>query len=285
MQPPPADLDITIADVDRLLATQHPSLRGRLERVAHGWDNDVFRLGDDLAVRLPRRQEAAQLVEHEQRWLPELAPRLPVRIPVPVAVGHPDEHYPWAWSVVPWFAGRRGLDIDPRERDGLAVELAGVLRALHVPAPPDAPHNPYRGVPMSERDDVVRERLTIAPELLPAWDAGRDAAPWRGPSLWLHGDLYPGNFVVDGGRLAALIDFGDLCAGDPASDLSVAWLTFTAAGRAVFREALADRYDDADWTRARGWAAALALISFDSPDPGFRAMARHARSQLTEDGR
>lgn len=281
MQPPAADLDITVADVERLLRAQHPELLGPLERVAHGWDNDVFHLGDHLAVRLPRREPAAQLVEHEQRWLPELAPRLPVRIPVPVAVGRPDEHYPWAWSVVPWFDGRRGLDVDPRERDALAVALAAVLRALHAPAPPDAPYNPYRGVPMRERDEVVRDRLAGAPELLPAWEAGLAAAPWAGPPLWLHGDLHPGNVVVRDGELAALIDFGDLCAGDPASDLSVAWLAFTATGRSAFRAALADRYDDADWTRARGWAAALALISVGSPDPGFRAMASHARAQLT----
>ncbi|GAA3899873.1 aminoglycoside phosphotransferase family protein [Microbacterium invictum] len=281
MQPPPADLDIAVADVDRLLATQHPALRGPLTRVAHGWDNDVFRLGDDLAVRLPRRELAAHLIENEQRWLPELAPRLAVPIPVPVALGVPDEHFPWHWSVVPWFPGRRGLDLAPHERDAVAVELAGVLRALHVPAPTTAPVNPFRGVPMRQRDDVIRERLAIAPELLPVWEAGLAASEWRGPDVWLHGDMHAGNVIFDGDRIGALIDFGDMCSGDPASDLSVAWLAFTATGRTAFRAALADLYDESDWTRARGWAAALALISVDSDDPGFRAVARHARTQLT----
>lgn len=278
---PPADIDITVADVDRLLADQHPSLCGPLRRVAHGWDNDVFRLGDHLAVRLPRRESAAHLIEHEQRWLPELARRVPVPIPVPVAVGEPDELYPWRWSVVPWFAGRRALDLAPHERDVFAVDLAGVLRALHDPAPPDAPHNPYRGVPTAERDGTVRERLTDVPALLGVWDAGLAAPGWVGPPLWLHGDLHPGNLVVDGTRLAALIDFGDLCAGDPASDLSVAWLAFTPAGRAAFRAALADRYDDADWARARGWAAALAPIFLHAEDDGMRAAGEHVIAQLT----
>ncbi len=282
MPHPPADLEITVADVERLIATQHPDLRGQLEHVAHGWDNDVFRLGDDLAVRLPRREAAARLIEHEQRWLPELAPALPVPIPVPVAVGAADALFPWHWSVVPWFTGRRGLDIGALDRDAFAEPLARALRALHVPAPADAPHNPYRGVPMAARDAVVRERLTAAPELAALWDAGRAAPEWTGPSLWLHGDLHAGNFVVgDDGGLAALIDFGDLCAGDPASDLAVAWLAFTGAGRGAFRSALADRYDDADWARARGWAAALAFIFLDLPDPAFRAMAHHAVAQLT----
>lgn len=277
---PPADIDITVADVDRLLAAQHPALRAPLRRVAHGWDNDVFRLGGDLAVRMPRREAAAQLIEHEQRWLPELAARVPVPIPVPVAVGVADAQYPWRWSVVPWFAGRRGLDLELRERDGLAAELAAVLRAVHTPAPVDAPHNPVRGVPMAERDGVVRDRLADLPGLVPIWEAGLRARPWRGPAVWLHGDVYPGNFIVDGDRIAALIDFGDLCAGDPASDLSVAWLAFTAAGRATFRTALADLYDEADWTRARGWAAALAPISLHAEDDGMRAMSQHAVAQL-----
>lgn len=280
---PPADIDITVADVDRLLADQHPSLRGPLHRVAHGWDNAVFRLGDDLAVRLPRRETAAHLIAHEQRWLPSLARRVPVPIPVPVAVGEPDELYPWRWSVVPWFAGRRALDLAPHDRDAFAGELAGVLRALHTTAPSEAPRNPYRGVPMAERDHTVRERLTALPELLRVWDAGLAASGWDGPPLWLHGDLHPGNIVVDGTRLAALIDFGDVCAGDPASDLSVAWLAFTTRGRAAFREALADRYDDADWTRARGWAAALAPIFLGAEDDGMRAAGEHLVAQLTRE--
>src|SRR5690606_21675747 len=155
------------------------------------------------------------------------APRLPVAIPVPVAVGVPDKGFPWRWSVVPWFAGRRALDLEPHQRDAFAVELAGVLRALHTPAPADAPHNPVRGVPLAERSAVVRERLADLPQLLPLWAAGLAAPGWTGPALWLHGDIHPGNIVVGDDRLAALIDFGDMCAGDPASDLSVAWLAFT----------------------------------------------------------
>lgn len=145
MSHPAAEVSLTVVDVDRLLASQHPGLRGPLRPEAHGWDNEVFRLGDALAVRLPRREAAATLIEHEQRWLPEIASRLPVRIPVPVAVGVPEGEYPWRWSVVPWFDGVRAMDLPTAERDGIAGTLADTLRALHIPAPADAPLNPVRG--------------------------------------------------------------------------------------------------------------------------------------------
>ncbi len=280
MPQPPADVTLTVADADRLLASQHPMLRGDLRAVAHGWDNDVFRLGDDLAVRLPRREAAARLIEHEQRWLPVLAPLLPVPVPVPVAVGIPDAWYPWHWSVVPWFDGARALDLPAAERDVLAEELADVLRALHVAAAPEAPVNPVRGVPLRSRDEIVRERLTATPELADAWSDAVAAPDWEGPPVWVHGDVHPGNLVVRDGRLSALIDFGDLCGGDPACDLAIAWTGFTAVGRDVFRARLAGRYDDATWRRARGWAVSIATLMLEADDPGFRAMSSHAVAQL-----
>lgn len=280
MPHPPAELDLTAADVDRLVSTQHPRLRGPLQRVAHGWDNDLFRLGEDLAVRLPRRELAAALVEKEHRWLPDLAPLLPVPIPAPVAVGLPDETFPWRWTIQPWFAGVRALDRSADELDVIADELAEVLLALHVPSPRDAPVHPVRGVPMADRDEAVRSRLAHYPDLLPVWSAGVAAPAWAGPAVWVHGDVHPGNLVLDGDRIAALIDFGDLSSGDPACDLATAWLTFTARGRSRFRGRLGDRYDDATWVRARGWAAGLASLVIDAEDPGFRRMGRHAVAQL-----
>lgn len=280
MSQPAAEVDLTVADVDRLIAMQHPGLRGRLHQAAHGWDNEVFRLGEDLAVRLPRREAAARLIEHEQRWLPELGPRLPVPTPVPVAVGRPQGHYRWSWSIVPWFDGRRLIDLAPHDRDRFAEELAAVLAALHVAAPPDAPHNPVRGVPLHERDAVVRARLMELPELVSVWTDSVSAPEWdRGP-VWLHGDLHPANVIAGETGLAAVIDFGDLCLGDPAGDLAVAWTTFTDAGRRRFVSALGERYDDATWRRARGWAVSLATLMRDSPDPGMRAMSSHTVGQL-----
>ena len=281
MAHPPAEVTLTVEDVDRLIASQHPSLRGPLELVAHGWDNDLFRLGDDLAVRLPRRQLAAPLIEHEQRWLPRIAERMPVPIPAPVALGVPTETYPWAWSIVPWFGGRGASESDAASRDAIAEQLADALLALHTPAPPDAPANPYRGVPLADRDGVVRERLAPHPALLAVWEAALTTPAWSGPRLWLHGDVHPGNVLIEGGRMSALIDFGDLTSGDPANDLSAAWLFFTATGRARFRARFGDRYDDATWERARGWAAAFAGIALDTPEHGFGALGAHALRELT----
>lgn len=280
MPQPPAEVTLTAADVDRLLAAQHPSLRGQLRHVAHGWDNEVFRLGDDLAVRLPRREAAAHLIAHEQRWLPELAPALPVAIPVPVAVGVPDELYPWHWSIVPWFPGRRVIDLPVDERDLLAGEIAAVLRRLHVPAPADAPRNPVRGVPLRDRDAAVRRRVAGTPALERLWDAGLSAGEWEGPDVWVHGDVHPGNLIAHAGRLSALIDFGDMCAGDPACDLAVAWTAFGPAGRSQLREELGDGYDEAMWTRARAWALAFATLLADADDDWLRALSAHATDQL-----
>jgi aminoglycoside phosphotransferase (APT) family kinase protein len=278
---PPAEVTLTVEDVDRLVAAQHPTLRGPLELVAHGWDNDVFRLGDDLAVRLPRRQVAAALIENEQRWLPEMAERMPVPVPAPVALGAPGDDYPWAWSIVPWFAGRSAMESDAASRGAIAEQLADALLALHTPAPADAPANSYRGVPLAERDEVVRERLAPHPSLLAVWDAALAAPAWHGPKLWLHGDVHPGNVLIDDGRMSALIDFGDLTSGDPANDLSAAWLFFTTSGRERFRARLGDRYDTATWERARGWAAAFAGIALETPEHGFDALGAHALRELT----
>lgn len=280
MPEPDAEVTLTVDDVDRLLRTQHPQLRDELRRVAHGWDNDVFRLGERWAVRLPRRAMAAQLIEHEQRWLPGLAERLPVPVPAPVAVGMPQGDYPWRWSVVPWFDGGRMIDRAPAERDVFVERIADVLDALHVPAPPDAPHNPFRGVPMRTRDDIVRARLSGLPQLRRAWDAAVSAPEWSAPAVWVHGDLHPANIVVNGGELAAVIDFGDMCGGDPACDLAVAWMAFTPDGRDRLRSRLSGRYDDATWLRARGWAAAFAAIMHDLADPAMRALSVHTIGQI-----
>lgn len=280
MVQPPAEVTLTVDDVDCLLAAQLPDLRGPLRLVANGWDNEVFRLGDSLAVRLPRRRAAAELVVHEQRWLPELAPGLPLPIPVPVAVGLPEGEYPWRWSVVPWFDGGRALDAPTAVRDGFAPQLADFLRALHRASPADAPFNPVRGVPLSSRDGIVRERLSDA-ALRAIWDDAVAAPEWGRAPVWVHGDIHPGNLVIDdAGDLTAVIDFGDMCGGDPACDLAIAWTGFGAAGRAAFRARLGDAYDDATWRRARGWAVAMATLVAGADDPGLRTMSAHATAHL-----
>ncbi|PFG43409.1 aminoglycoside phosphotransferase (APT) family kinase protein [Isoptericola jiangsuensis] len=273
-----AEIEIDVALVRGLLTEQHPDLAGLpLRVVAQGWDNVMTRLGDDLAVRLPRRAIAAPLVEHEQEWLPRLAPHLPVRVPVPVRIGRPSTAlgYPWSWSVVPWVPGLRGADVPRARRGDVAAALAGFLAAMHRPAPPDAPENPYRGGPLAGRDGPVRDRLaagvtTEVDRCLAVWSQAVAAEPWHGPALWLHGDPHPGNLVLadDGATvtLAAVADLGDLTSGDPATDLAAAWTVFDAAGRETFRAELAGPYpgDDPVWVRARGWALTMATSMLTS---------------------
>ncbi|MDN4612963.1 aminoglycoside phosphotransferase family protein [Leifsonia sp. F6_8S_P_1B] len=292
---PEADIAADEPLVARLIAEQHPDLAAPLRLVSDGWDNRVFRLGDDLAVRIPRREAAAHLVEHEQRALPAIAARVGVPVPAPVRVGVPSATFPWAWSILPWFEGVDGAAVDGAARRGIADELAAFVGRLHVPAPADAPHNPVRGVPLITRDAAVQERLDrlstrldVAP-LRAAWAEALAAPPWDGPALWLHGDLHPGNLLLSSsGGLAAVLDFGDVTAGDPATDLATAWLTFDEEGREAFRAAMpqppcadADQWA-ATWTRARGWAVTMgsALAAHSDDNPRMASLGRHALTQL-----
>ena len=279
------EVEIDDALVRRLLAAQHPDLAGLpLQRAGHGWDNVLFRLGDDLAVRLPRRIEAAHLVEHEQRWLPLLAADLPLPTSRPERVGTPGLGYPWRWSVVPWFPGNAALETPPVDAGDAADALGGFLARLHRPAPPDAPPNPYRGVALSARPPmaVALERVAARGRELPAgtsrealcdrWSEFVAVPAWPGPPQWLHGDMHPGNLIVDRGRLTGVVDWGDLCAGDPATDLAVGWLALPAPVRPRFRAAYGD-VDDDTWARAEGWALGLAVAYLAGSPDGFGLIA------------
>ena len=267
-----------------------------LAKVAEGWDNELWRLGDDFAVRLPRRSRSAPLVLNEQRALPGIASRLEptgVGVPAPLVTGHPALGYPWVWSIVPWFEGDGGLGIPRSERGEWAETLAMAIGALHTPAPADHPENPVRGVPLAARAGAVADRLALlrkssgvsAPLLdrgEDRWDAGLRAPVWPGPPLWIHGDLHPGNLVARDGRLSAIIDFGDVTAGDPAYDLAVAWLAFDAPGRERFRDALGGRYDAASWIRAEAWAAAFAVLLLVHSDdhPEYRRLGLESLEEI-----
>jgi aminoglycoside phosphotransferase (APT) family kinase protein len=292
---PAAEIDVDAALVARLIEAQHPDLAGDLTPVANGWDNVIYRLGADLCVRLPRRRVAVELIRTEQRWLPLLARRLPVPVPVPVRAGAPGAGYPWPWSITPWYEGRLAADLPPPAR--CPADLARFLAALHTPAPPDAPRNPVRGVPLADRAAAVAERLSsgaipYAAELRAVWESARCAPAWSGPPLWLHGDPHPANLLVrvDAGeapRLSAVLDFGDLTAGDPATDLAAAWLGFDAAGRRIFREAMSrlGGVDEPTWTRARGWALAMgtAMVLHSDDHPRIATIGRHALHQVLAD--
>lgn len=263
-----------------LLAEQFPELATRsLAALANGWDNAVFRLGENLVVRLPRRRFAAELIGHEQRWLPELAPALPLPIPVPLFVGRPSPIYPWSWSITPFLTGRIAAGEFDLDLNQVARTLAVFLARLHRPAPADAPINPVRGVPLRHRTASFRANLASTPAGTDTdaaedlWRHASSAEPWDRPPVWVHGDLHPANLLTEHGTLAAVIDFGDLTAGDPATDLAVAWMLFPPAERVTFWNsyaAAADHPVDAALRlRARGWALHLGTVfvarSADNP--------------------
>ncbi len=283
---PAAEIEISEDLVRALLQDQHPDLADLEIRVlANGWDNVLYRLGRELTVRLPRRQVAAALVAHELTWLPKLGPRLPIPIPVPVRVGHPSDRYPWSWSIVPWFDGAPVGTTPFADPVLAATQLGAFLAALHQPAPQDAPSNPFRGVPLNTRGEITMERLSAiggqvdAEAVGSVWLAASARPPWDGPPLWIHGDLHPLNMIQLNQELVAIIDFGDLTGGDPATDLLAAWALFDEPHRAIFRAAAdsAGRPIDGDmWERGRGWAVAhsLALVANSADFPVLGAMGR-----------
>ncbi|WP_026555061.1 aminoglycoside phosphotransferase family protein [Arthrobacter sp. 35W] len=283
---PPAETSIDPHRVRALLAAQHPDLAGLpLEPLANGWDNTLFRLGTEFTVRLPRRAAAVPLILHEHRWLPQLAAATTVPVPVPVRLGAPSPAFEWPWTITRWFDGDDLLGLPVAERTALAVELAGFVADIHQEAPADAPRNPVRGTPLSSRDEAFRGRLELAgmPDpgpLLASWRESLAAPVFAGPAQWIHGDLHPGNILAKDGRLSAVIDFGDLGRGDPATDLATAWLTFDGAGRRLFMERVDELTgtDAATWLRARGWALNIgtALLAHSDDNPALYALGRHA---------
>lgn len=271
MATPAAEIDIDEQLVTALLTAQCPELAALPVRiVGNGWDNTIARVGDEWMVRMPRRAAAADLIVNEQRWLPLLAPSLPLAVPVPWFNGVADEQYPWAWSVCRWLPGDTAAAAPPTDSAATAHTLAGFIGALHQPAPADAPTNPVRGVQLQHRAAAVHERVERladvidGPRVLQTWERLRATPVWDGPPLWLHGDLHPSNMLTNEGRLSAVIDFGDICAGDPGTDLAHAWMMFGPAERALFREVA--QVDDNTWQRSAGWALNLSLAYLTADD-------------------
>jgi len=263
---PAAEIDITEGLVRRLLDEQHPDLADlQIRPLANGWDNVIFRLGDELTVRVPRRQMAARLVEHEQQWLGVLAPRLSIPIPVPTRVGVPSDQFPWHWSVCPWLEGQMAADTPLSDPVAEALRLGGFLSGLHTPAPDDAPHNPFRGQPIAEvtpRFESNLDKLDSSVDARPVaarWSELAGVPEWENAPVWLHGDLHTANVLVHDGSLSAVIDFGDITSGDPAVDLAIAWMLFDSRQREVFRTAAGD-IDQATWSRGQAWALHFAIV-------------------------
>ncbi|HEU4641333.1 MAG TPA: aminoglycoside phosphotransferase family protein [Gemmatimonadaceae bacterium] len=276
---PPAEIAIDARLVRSLLREQHPDLaESTLRAIDAGWDNAIFRLGDDLAVRLPRREVAAPLLLNEQRWLPALADRLPIPVPTPVRIGVPGSGYPWHWSIVPWLRGRSAEQDAPGAAE--ARRLAEFLRALHAPAPRVAPRSTVRGVPLERRAHAVEQRLSrlrehvspVGDQVVSAWRSALEA-PASDHDVWLHGDLHARNVLVHHGAIAGIIDWGDMTAGDPATDLASIWMLL--GDGAARREALAC-YGASEQLvrRAKGWAVLFGVLLLDT---GLVDDPRHAR--------
>ncbi|MGO4597639.1 aminoglycoside phosphotransferase family protein [Terrabacter sp. 2RAF25] len=290
---------------DELVVDEHLVRRlvaGQLPHLAHlpvrrfastGTVNAIIRLGDDLYARLPRVAAWADDLVKELEWLPRLAPALPLTVPEPVAVGRPTDAFPHPWAIFRWVPGSP-YAVGAVDEVTAARRLAGFVSALReVAVPVQAPaggRRPLAELDAATRDALERSRhLVDADAALAAWDRARQAPafdPLESRRVWLHGDLLPPNVLVNGGHLAAVLDFGSLGVGDPAADAIAAWTMFTRAGRTAYREALG--VDDATWERARGYAltqAALIVPYYEHSNPDFSAMARRTIAMVLEDAR
>ncbi len=294
----PDEIEVDSALVRRLLATQFPQWASLpVERFpSTGTENAIFRLGEQLAVRMPIRPRAVAPVEKEWHWLPQIDPHLPLPTPVPLAIGNPSEGYPWRWAVQSWLRG----DPATPARVGTSVEAArqladfvGALRLLDATdGPPPGPHNFHRGVPLAARDVAVRRALAALEALgdaehidlraaSMAWDDAISAPAWHSGPTWFHGDLLPGNLLAEDDGLTAVLDFEALGVGDPACDLMPAWGVFRGDARREFRAML--DVDDAQWVRGRGWALSQGLIAlpyYRETNPAFAALARHTIAEV-----
>lgn len=273
--------------VRRLLAGQFPEWAALpIERLASsGTVNALYRLGDAMVVRLPRMDWGVGAVDRDLRWLPKLAPFLPVSIPVPLAKGTPAEGYPWEWGVYPWLEGENPTVDSVAESDALARDLARFIRALHgieLPGGPPA----GRGASLARWDEGTRAALAALEGVIDtdaatdAWDEALRTPSWPGRPVWIHGDLMPGNLLFRDGALTAVIDWGGLGLGDPACDLMVAWNLLSAGGRRILRAELG--VDDATWARGRGWALWTGLVALPYYKETNPVLADNARYRIGE---
>ena len=274
--------------VARLLAAQFPQWAELpiAPVPSAGTDNALFRLGDEMVVRMPRIHWAVGQAEKEQRWLPRLAPHLPLAIPVPLGMGQPGEGYPWTWSVYAWLDGENPSS-EMADSGQMATDLARFIAALQridaAGGPPPGAHNSWRGVPLAQRDAQTRAAIaSLSGDLdtsaaTAVWEAALHAPVWSGPPVWVHGDLQAGNLLAQAGHLSAVIDFGCLGVGDPACDVMAAWLFLSAENREAFSAVL--KVDDATWVRGRGWALSVGVIAlpyYRTSNPILAGIARRA---------
>ncbi|MGW3861090.1 aminoglycoside phosphotransferase family protein [Streptomyces sp. NPDC005047] len=252
-----------------------------------GSDHVIYRLGEELSVRLPRHSGAIGQARKELQWLPRLAPHLPLAVPVPVGVGEPDFGYPWPWAVSRWLDGEVATVDALGDSPGAAVDLARFLVALQGVAPEGFPDgDALAGRPLSDRDRATRAAIAEVDGVFDAtamtelWNAALSAPGWDRSPVWFHGDFHTGNLLARDGRLSAVIDFGGLGVGDPACDLMIAFTLMSADSRAAFRDALG--VDDATWLRGRGWALATGLNAYTYYAAANPRVAAQTTRQITQ---
>lgn len=286
-----AEPDLSVDQVGLLIADQFPAWSGLplAPVAATGTDNVMLRLGDRLVVRLPRIASAVPSLTKELHFAPLLSRELPVSVPVPLAQGTPGRGYPWPWAVSGWLSGENPF---PGQASGpaLAADLGRFVRALHgIDVGKDmavGPLRSYRGGPLAARDAATRsaiarcEGLLDVPLLTAAWEEARQVSEGDGAPAWIHTDLQPGNILVSGSRLAAVLDWGGLAIGDPAVDLIVAWNLLDHTGRAIFRDAL--DADEPMWRRGRAWALSIGLVAYPYYVDTNPALARVSKYQIEQ---
>ncbi len=287
------DIDTPLAA--RLVASQFPQWRDLPIAPVDvtGWDNRTFRLGTAMSIRLPSAEAYVGQVDKEHRWLPMLAPQLPLPIPEPLAMGRPGEGYPWKWSIYRWIEGTMASTENVSDMNECAYTLARFLTSLWqvdpMGGPPPGQHNFFRGGPLATYDSDTRSALACLGDAIPSdaasavWETAL-ASRWRGSPVWFHGDVSAPNLLVEGGRLRALIDFGSSGVGDPACDLAIAWTFFSDGNRETFRHTL--QVDADTWARGRGWALWKALITIADRvkySHGEVASARRVIDEILDD--
>ena len=285
------EVNIDAGLVGRLVAAQFPELADLPVSAVRstGTVNALYRLGDHLCARLPRVRSWAKGLEQEWHWLPRLAPHLSLRVPEPVAKGHPASRYPFPWAIYRWIDGQPYADGLVEDEHEAARDLARFVSELRRVDPvAGAPRGGRK--PLRELNAVTREAIQSSRDAIDgnaataAWERTLEAPAWDGTPVWIHADLLRPNLLVDGGRLRAVIDFGSAGVGDPAADVIAAWSVFNRAGRGTFRTVLG--VDDGTWNRARGYAlhqAALIIPYYIQTNPGFAAMAKRTIEEVLAD--
>lgn len=272
---PPAEVSITADLVRELIRSQAPKWADeKISYVATGWDNEVYKLGNDLIIRLPRRELGDTIGQKERQWLPKLVAETGLDITAEIFHGAPTATYPFTFSVTRYVPGQSAATVDRRLRDHYVSQLADFFSKLHRPASEPMPISRYRGCPLLTLDEKTREQIALLPSRQQAsasmvWQEAVNAPEYSDQPVWLHGDPHPhntiGRFAQGQFQLSSLVDFGDLCSGDPASDLGMAWLHFSAAGIGEFMTKYGARHRSSFWLRARGWALRFAMLTAQMP--------------------